>query len=56
MPRTSRGKPATMGYAKNSLKSMSYVVAEEPVWSYPVSAKFPANRENNRVFPMFLPI
>ena len=28
-------------------------VAEEPVWSYPVSAKFPANREINRVFLLF---
>lgn len=28
-------------------------VAEGPVWSYPVSAKFPANRENNRVFLLF---
>jgi hypothetical protein len=28
-------------------------MAEEPVWSYPVSAKFPANREINRVFLLF---
>lgn len=28
-------------------------MAEEPVWGYLVSAKFPANRENNRVFPLF---
>ncbi|MEZ5713729.1 MAG: hypothetical protein R3D85_00275 [Paracoccaceae bacterium] len=28
-------------------------VAEEPVWSYPVSANFPANREINRVFLLF---
>ena len=28
------------------------VMAEEPVWSYPVSAKFPAIRENNSEFLM----
>lgn len=28
-------------------------VAEEPVWSYPVSTKFPANRENNSEFLLF---
>ena len=32
---------------------MAYVVAEEPVWSYPVSAKFPANRVNNSEFLLF---
>ena len=32
---------------------MHYVMAEEPVWSYPVSAKFPANRENNSEFLLF---
>ena len=28
-------------------------MAEEPVLSYPVSAKFPANRENNSEFLLF---
>ncbi|MCV2864391.1 hypothetical protein [Defluviimonas sp. WL0075] len=28
-------------------------MAEEPVWSYPVSAKFPANREINSEFLLF---
>ena len=32
---------------------MRYMVAEEPVRSYLVSAKFPANRENNSEFPLF---
>ncbi len=29
-------------------------VAGEPVWSYPVSAQFPANREINSEFPLLL--